>query len=69
MKKLITLLIVSVTLFSSCRKDYNCVCTDTTNGQRVVVDQYKTFRVDKKIVEKSCDNDNSSSYKDCQVEQ
>ena len=70
MKKLIALLMLSTALFSSCRKDYNCVCTDTLTGQQKVVDEYHVYKIDRKIVEKSCENDNDvSGNKDCHVEE
>lgn len=69
MKKIIFLSLGCMALFASCRKDYTCVCTDTLTGQQKVVDEYHVYKIDRKIVEKSCENDNDvSGNKDCHVE-
>jgi hypothetical protein len=66
-----TLCLVSSVIFSSCEKEYTCVCTSKINGDRCPGDKVKTTKLGRKGFEKSCKatNDNvDSDLKDCHVE-
>ncbi|MCC6181148.1 MAG: hypothetical protein IT237_04880 [Bacteroidia bacterium] len=56
MKKLaIALSIFIVLLFSSCKKDYVCVCTERATGEKNYGDHFKAGPYSKKVYEKSCE--------------
>jgi len=61
---------LSIILFSSCEKEYTCVCTNSVTGEKSFGDKVKTTKLGKKGFEESCKS-NSSVYNDltdCHVE-
>lgn len=44
-----------VLLFSSCQKDYVCVCTERSTGEKNYGDHVKSGPFSKKVYEKSCE--------------
>ncbi|MES2763006.1 MAG: hypothetical protein V4677_12410 [Bacteroidota bacterium] len=72
MKK-ITIILTIATSFAitSCEKEYTCVCTNKTTGERSPGDKVKTTKLGKKGFEESCKaNDDvfENDLKDCHVE-
>ena len=64
------ILILSMIFFSSCEKEYTCVCTNSLTGEKSFGDKVKTTKLGKKGFEESCKS-NSSVYNDltdCHVE-
>ncbi len=61
MKKLLTILALSVFVmaFASCKKDYTCECTTTTAG--VSASASTTIKDTKKKAKEKCDEGDSSS--------
>ncbi|MES2513507.1 MAG: hypothetical protein V4580_05155 [Bacteroidota bacterium] len=58
-------------IFLSCEKEYTCVCTSKSSGNRCPGDKVKTTKLGKKGFEKSCKSTNddlASDLKDCHVE-
>ncbi|MDF2437705.1 MAG: hypothetical protein K0Q95_2081 [Bacteroidota bacterium] len=56
-------------LFASCKKEYVCVCTNTTTGEKTYGDKVKTGRIAKTAYEESCEA-NGDVYNDvsCKLE-
>ena len=54
----------------SCQKEYACVCTNVSTGEKIYRDKVKTTNLGKKGFEKSCKskNDTIREFKDCHVE-
>jgi len=52
----------------SCQKEYTCVCTSVSTGDRYIVEKVKTTKLGKKGFEKTCFSNETSSLKDCHVE-
>jgi hypothetical protein len=67
LKTTFIILIVSVIFFSSCEKEYTCVCTSRISGEKKPGDKVKTTHLGKKGFEKSCKS-NSNDIQDCYVE-
>jgi hypothetical protein len=72
MKKTI---IITVSFFAlsliSCRKDYVCVCTEKTTGEKSYGDHFKAGIITKKAAEESCKaNDDvfEDGLEDCHLE-
>jgi len=57
-------------LLISCEKEYACVCTNTTSGEKEYKDRVKTTKLGKKGFESSCKSNESSNTEltDCHVE-
>jgi hypothetical protein len=56
---------------TSCKKDYRCVCTNSTTGQVSYGDNMKANLFTKKAAEESCKANNDLSaggLKDCHLE-
>ncbi|MBC7696590.1 MAG: hypothetical protein H7141_14230 [Burkholderiales bacterium] len=55
---------------SSCQKEYDCVCTNVSTGEKIYRDKVKTTKLGKKGFEKSCksNNDTIRELKDCRIE-
>lgn len=71
MRKAIFILCISSLFITwSCQKEYVCVCTNVTTGEKVKGDKVKTTKLGKKGFEKSCksNNDTIRELKDCRVE-
>lgn len=72
MNKIVVLVMfVTSFLFISCEKEYTCVCTNKTTGEKSLGDKVKTTKLGKKGFEESCKSNNDvfeSDLKDCHVE-
>lgn len=71
MKKLIFYSSIIVAVFSSCKKDYQCVCTNTNTGNVHYGDKMEANVFTKKASETTCKNNNNLSggtLKDCHLE-
>lgn len=71
MKKSILLSALALTLFTSCKKDYVCVCTEKATGDKSYGDHFKAGPFLKKAAEESCaanDDVFSSGLEDCHLE-
>ena len=72
MKKTFLLtLAVALILLSSCKKDYQCVCTNTNTGNVHYGDKMEANAFTKKTAEATCKNNNNLSagtLKDCHLE-
>lgn len=70
MKKTILALLTVITL-NSCKKDYICVCTVKTTGEKSYGDHFKAGPYTKKAADESCEaNDNvySNDLENCHLE-
>lgn len=56
--------------FSSCEKEYTCVCTKISSNEKEIQDKVKTTKLGKKGFEQSCiaKNSSSSDLTDCHIE-
>ena len=61
------MLLVITFVMSSCQKDYVCVCTNLSTGEKSYGDRVKTTKLGKKGFEKSCKS-KSTAHKECFVE-
>lgn len=71
MKQIILLSAIFVLLGSSCRKEYVCVCTQKSTGDKSYGDRIKSGPVAKKAFQESCEaNDDvySSDLENCHLE-
>lgn len=72
MKTLITMLFIIVgSLFSSCMKDYTCVCTNSRTGDKKYGDKFKSGPIRKPAAEEACKNTGNLSLgelEDCHLE-
>ena len=72
MKKRVLFVAVMVLLsLSSCKKDYQCVCTNTNTGNVHYGDKMEANVYTKKATETTCENNNNLSgvsLKDCHLE-
>jgi hypothetical protein len=72
MKHVFIISILAISFFAiSCEKEYTCVCTNRTTGEKSPGDKVKTTKLGKKGFEKSCKSNNDvfeSDLKDCHVE-
>lgn len=72
MKKRVLFVAVMVLLsLSSCKKDYQCVCTNTNTGNVHYGDKMEANVYTKKATETTCENNNNlsgGSLKDCHLE-
>ncbi|MDQ3048681.1 MAG: hypothetical protein M3R27_14120 [Bacteroidota bacterium] len=68
--RIIFLALVFVTCLSSCKKDYICVCTDSTTGEKTYGDEFRAGPLMKETVEKSCkaNEDAYNNLEDCHLE-
>jgi hypothetical protein len=53
MKKFLTILTIA-TLLASCKKEYTCVCTNKTTGEKTYGDKVRTGKLAKRGYEESC---------------
>jgi hypothetical protein len=69
-KSTFLILILSLIFFSSCEKEYVCVCTNSVTGEKSFGDKVKTTHLGKKGFEESCKSNNSvyNNLRDCHVE-
>lgn len=71
MKQTILLFAILVLLGFSCRKEYVCVCTQTSTGDESYGDRFKSGPVAKKAFQESCEaNDDvfGSDLENCHLE-
>lgn len=70
MKKVIILLSLLAGI-SSCKKEYTCVCTVISTGERSEGDKIKTGNLEKEGYEEACKSNESvySDLKDCHLEE
>lgn len=72
MKKTVFLILAAVIVFlSSCKKDYQCVCTNASTGNVHYGDKMEANVYTKKATETTCENNNNlsaGSLKDCHLE-
>ena len=72
MKACIIILCLTISsFFSSCQKEYVCVCTHTQTGNISYGDKFKTGPLRKDAFEKTCENNGDLSLgtlKDCHLE-
>jgi hypothetical protein len=60
-----------IVVFTSCQKEYVCVCTNTTTGHVTEGDKMKANVFTKKATEEGCANNDElsgGSLKDCHLE-
>lgn len=69
-KIFISILILFSFLATSCQKEYVCICTNTTNGDKEYKERVKTTKLGKKGFESTCRSNESSNkdLTDCHVE-
>lgn len=75
MKKLIfggtAAIIIALTSFTSCKKDYTCVCTTTydvgQSTQYTKTETVGTYKATHKSAEKSC-QDNNTEHRTCDLQ-
>jgi len=69
MKKLNKILVLYILtfscLFTSCEKEYVCVCSVIKNGHSTNVDSVKTTTLGRKGYAKTCESFNSDSLANC----
>lgn len=72
MKKIFLFIAVTAVLtLGSCKKDYQCVCTNTNTGTVHYGDKMEANVYTKKAAETTCENNNNlsaGSLKDCHLE-
>lgn len=70
MKLFLSLILFFAVILCSCQKEYTCVCTNASTGEKIYRDKVKTTKLGKKGFEKSCksNNDTIMNLKDCRVE-
>ncbi len=71
MKFAFSLLFVSLLAFTSCKKDYQCVCTNSNTGTVSRGDKMSAGPFTKTATEETCRNNNNlsaGSLKDCHLE-
>ena len=72
MKKYIFILSACIAVtFTSCKKDYMCVCTNSNTGTISEGDHFKANIITKKAAEESCKANNDLSaggLKDCHLQ-
>ncbi len=71
MKLVFSFLFVSLFALTSCKKDYQCVCTNANTGTVSRGDKIKAGPYDKAANEETCKNNNTlsaGSLKDCHLE-
>lgn len=72
MKKIFVFIAIAVgLLLGSCKKDYQCVCTNTNTGKVHYGDKMEANVYTKKAAETTCENNNNlsaGSLKDCHLE-
>ncbi len=71
MKFIFSLLFVSLLAFTSCKKDYQCVCTNSNTGTVSRGDKMQAGPFTKAATEETCKNNNNLSagtLKDCHLE-
>ncbi|MCK6648065.1 MAG: hypothetical protein L6Q66_00270 [Bacteroidia bacterium] len=58
-------------LLSSCKKEYTCVCTVISTGERSEGDKIKTGKLEKEGYEEACKSNESvfNDLKDCHLEE
>lgn len=71
MKNSILIIAVLMLVLSACRKEYVCVCTQKSTGDKSYGDHFKAGSIEKKAYEESCEaNDDvfSSDLENCHLE-
>lgn len=71
MKFVFSLLLASLFAFTSCKKEYQCVCTNSNTGTVSRGDKIKAGPYDKAANEETCKKNNdlsAGSLKDCHLE-
>ena len=71
MKTKIFVSLVLITLFTSCAKDYVCVCTEKATGDKNYGDKFKAGALTKKAAQESCEANNdvfSATLENCHLE-
>jgi hypothetical protein len=71
MKITFPLVFVFLIAFTSCKKDYQCVCTNSTTGTVSRGDKMSAGPFTKAATETTCENNNNlsaGSLKDCHLE-
>lgn len=71
MKKILLFICLLVLGLSSCRKEYVCVCTQKSTGDKSYGDRFKASSLEKKAYEESCEaNDDvfGSDLENCHLE-
>lgn len=71
MKNILLLSAILFLLGTSCRKEYVCVCTQKSTGDKSYGDRFKASAVEKKAYEESCKaNDDvfGSDLENCHLE-
>jgi len=71
MRFTLPLLFVFLFVFMSCKKEYQCVCTNSNTGTVSRGDKIKAGPYDKAANEETCKNNNNlsgGSLKDCHLE-
>ncbi len=69
--KLLFITALTTFSFSSCKKDYQCVCTNASTGNVHYGDKMEANVYTKKAAEETCKNNNNlsaGSLKDCHLE-
>jgi len=70
-KTLVFVFGIAILTFSSCKKDYQCVCTNVSSGNVHYGDKLEANVYTKKAAEATCENNNNLSagtLKDCHLE-
>lgn len=71
MSKVVLAAIVVLAIATSCKKDYVCVCTEKSTGEKSYGEHFKAGPLYKKAAEESCaSNDDvfSSDVENCHLE-
>lgn len=71
MKKILFPVLVLMLMLGACRKEYVCVCTEKSTGDKSYGDRMKSGPVAKKAFQESCEaNDDvfGSDLEDCHLE-
>jgi len=68
-RTVLSLSIITAILLSSCKKEYTCVCTNKTTGEKTYGDKIRSGKLAKKGYEQSC-KANEDVYNDvtCELE-
>lgn len=69
-KPLIAALVLLALLDTACKKEYTCVCTVKSSGEKNYGDKFKIPRAEKSAYEATCkaNEDASTNLQDCHLE-
>jgi hypothetical protein len=69
-KHLIAIAVLAACLAAACKKEYTCVCTVKSSGQKNYGDKFKIPKAEKSAYEATCkaNEDASTNLEDCHLE-